>query len=553
MQLPASEKRVLIMQSRRSSSARWVARTVLNVLTLCALLAAGCTYLRGVARQRNYEARRDQQPGLWLSKHLLEQDTFFVYGRLLPDAASPDRHAMAVAAVSSRYRQDEIVDITHLGRTGSYFGLNLPAGDYTLLALADGDDDGSYEPSEVVASRALRLARSSFPHKVAPHIDLHLTAPAAVQLAALPIRVPAAAVRRESLFYPKGTLRELSDPIFAPSMSELGMYDPAAFMEAAPMMFYALEEDYAHKIPVIFIHGMGGSAREFEAMVARLDRARYKPWFFHYPSGMDLEQLAQLFYDIFLSGKVIPSFGMPTVIVAHSMGGLVVREAMNLCGTRPGEARVDSIITIATPLGGHPAARRGIDSAPMVLPAWRDLDPAGRFIARLFRKPLPEHTAHHVIFTYEDAADLASGTASDGVVAVADQLPAAARAQLTTVAGFQSGHADVLRSRAAIDRVVFLVRRAHNLLPEDHLGLLIRGGFDVPLGASYTEVEKYAIGCCSRHLQALARGTIKPLFPVQEHFIMVDRGDAAPANEFETAWLKLKADYPALTAPAPVR
>ena len=540
---------LLISHSQQGIRGWWAA---LTVVILGASLVGGCMYLRGVARQRDYEAREDRRPGLWLSKHILERDTFFVYGRLLgDDSDSSPRHAMSVAAISSRYRSDEIVDITHLGKTGSYFGLNLPAGSYTLLVLADGDDDGSYEASEVVGSRPLQLTHSSFPRKVAPHIDLRLRAATTARLAALPMRVPASAPRRESLFYPKGTLRSLRDPIFDPGMSELGMYDPAAFMEAAPMMFYALEDDLPHKVAVIFVHGMGGSARDFESMVGRLDRTRYKAWFFHYPSGMDLAQLAQLFHDIFLSGKVNPFMGVPVVIVAHSMGGLVVREALNLCESLPGEVAVDSIITIATPLGGQPAARRGIDSAPMVVPAWRDLDPTGRFVAGLFRRPLPRLTAHHVIYTYQDAAALASGAATDGVVAVASQLPAAARSQFTTVAGFQSGHGEILRARAAQDRVLALVRRAQNPLPEDHLRMLARGGFHVPLGPSYSELEKWAIRNYGLHLQALVSGELKPIFPVHEHFILVDRGAAPPTNPFETAWLKLKADHPELTGAAP--
>lgn len=67
-------------------------------------------------------------------------------------------------------------------------------------------------------------------------------------------------------------------------------------------MFYALEEDEAHKIPVVFVHGIGDSARAFEPIISQLDRDRYKPWFFYYPSGGDLDQLAGLFYNLFLSG-----------------------------------------------------------------------------------------------------------------------------------------------------------------------------------------------------------------------------------------------------------
>jgi len=110
-------------------------------------------------------------------------------------------------------------------------------------------------------------------------------------------------------------------------MATLGMYESAAFLELAPMLFYALEEDIGYKIPVIFVHGINGSPREFAEIVKHLDRRLYRPWFFYYPSGNDLGQLSEFFYNIFLSGKVIPLYQTPTVIVAHSMGGVIVRDA----------------------------------------------------------------------------------------------------------------------------------------------------------------------------------------------------------------------------------
>jgi pimeloyl-ACP methyl ester carboxylesterase len=205
------------------------------------------------------------------------------------------------------------------------------------------------------------LRQELFPEKVARNIDLVMGVASEVSLASLPQPVPEAnsLSQSESLFFPRGTIRSLDDPIFSRRMAELGMYDPAAFMESAPMMFYALEEDLGFKVPVVFVHGIGGNAQEFQDIVARLDRKRYKPWFFHCPSGMDLQQVGQLFYDIFLSAKVIPGDEMPMVIVAHSMGGLVVREAMNHYAGDAAEARLQRVVTIASPFGGMKSAGIG--------------------------------------------------------------------------------------------------------------------------------------------------------------------------------------------------
>jgi pimeloyl-ACP methyl ester carboxylesterase len=174
-------------------------------------------------------------------------------------------------------------------------------------------------------------------------------------------------------------------------MATLGLYRPAEFLERAPMMFYALEEDVGYKVPVVFVHGIDGSPRDFAPLLERLDRTRYKAWFFYYPTGQDLSHVAAMFHRVFLSGKVIPLGEMPLVIVAHSMGGVVVREAMNRCTGRAEEAHVAQLITIASPLGGHPAAHLA-RNAPLAVPSWRDLDPEGAFIANLYRRALPAGT-----------------------------------------------------------------------------------------------------------------------------------------------------------------
>src|SRR5690606_5006907 len=140
--------------------------------------------------------------------------------------------------------------------------------------------DGLLQGAEIVAGGALRLDAERFPERVAADIGLRpeafaIDAGLRIQIPELPAIEPPPA---ESLYYPKGTIRSLDDPIFSDHMASLGMYRPAAFMEVAPLMFYALEEDAGYKTPVIFVHGIGGSAANFAPIVDRMDRQRYAPW-----------------------------------------------------------------------------------------------------------------------------------------------------------------------------------------------------------------------------------------------------------------------------------
>jgi pimeloyl-ACP methyl ester carboxylesterase len=348
----------------------------------------------------------------------------------------------------------------------------------------------------------------------------------------------------ESLFYPKGSIRSLDDEIFSPDMATLGMYEPAAFLEEAPMMFYALEEDLAYKVPVVFVHGIDGSARNFQEIVARLDRTQYRPWFFYYPSGNDLGQLSEMFYKIFLSGKTIPlDEGMPMIIVAHSMGGLVVRDALNRYTGKKEENSTKLLITIASPLAGHPAARHS-SQGPVVLPSWRDVAPESGFMKLLRRKTLPKDLRYHLIYAYGNTSSVKLGENSDGVVPLSSQLSSEAQDESTMQYGFNDSHTGILQNPQAIQRILKLIEEVRSPYPDDHLRELKKGGYKVDLGDDYPPVGKFCIQMVGRWMDALASGAIAPIHPFQAHFVQVFRGEQSPDNPVEQAWARFIKEYP---------
>jgi len=514
------------------------------VLTVClAFCVCSCTYLKYASVQSEYARIQDIEPGQLNVKHMIDRATYFVYGRGIDATGSYKGLPKAIAAFSSKYQTNERVDTMHFEVAGSHFGLNLPEGRFDLLVFADIDGNGVFGPSEVVGKRSIELNSTSVPEKVLGQINLHLKTAVTIDWH-VSIDVPDYGGRSESLFFPSGTIRNLDDPIFDSNFSTLGMYDPASFLEQAPTMFYALEEDLAYKIPVVFVHGIGGSAREFESFIGQLDRTRYKPWFFHYPSGGDLDQLAELFYQIFLAGKVHRSNGMPMIVIAHSMGGLVVREAINKYKGEQRETRVNLFVSIATPFGGHAAAATGEKHGLIVLPSWRDLNPENPFIGNLYRKPMPEFVHHELIYAYKNPSAIKVGENSDGVVTLASQLYPQVQRQASGQFGFDNTHTDSLGSEEISEHIRVLMEGVENIYPPAQLRVLWQGGYEVSLGEAYTPMTRYVIHTYGRYLMALTKGTITPFHPEEERFIAVVKGEKSPRNDDDRGWLRFISEYP---------
>jgi len=518
------------------------------MLTLClAFFLWSCTYLKYASVQAEYARIQNAEPGQLNVKHMIDRESYFVHGRSIDSKRSYADIPKAIAAFSSKYQPNERVDTMYFQVAGSHFGMNLPEGRYDLLVFADIDGDGAFERSEVVGKRAIELNDAFVPDKVLGQVDVQLTEPITIDWD-VAIDVPDSRGRFESIFFPSGAIRTLDDPIFDSGFSTLGMYDPASFLEQAPTSFYALEEELAYKIPVVFVHGIGGSAREFATFVGQLDRSRYKPWFYHYPSGGDLDQLAELFYQVFLSGKVYQSSDMPMIIVAHSMGGLVVREAINKYEGKRRENQVHLLVTLASPFGGHSAAAAGEKHGLIVLPSWRDLNPENPFIGNLYRKPLPDFVHHELIYAYQNPGAIKIGENSDGVVALTSQLHPQAQRQASGQFGFDNTHTDILDSEEVAAHILARMEKVKNAWPPPQLHLLHQGGYDVTLGEAYSPIAQHSIRYYGKYLMALTKGTLTTFHPEEERFIAVVKGEETPRDDAEKGWLKFLSEYPEFTS-----
>jgi pimeloyl-ACP methyl ester carboxylesterase len=207
-----------------------------------------------------------------------------------------------------------------------------------------------------------------------------------------------------------GEIADLSDPHFGQENARLGYFEIFRFLWQVRPGIYFLEPYDPARVPVLFVHGALGNPQEFAPLIERLDPTRFQAWVYYYPSGAPLEPVGEFLARSVTSLQLRHGFE-ELAIVAHSMGGLVSRDAI----LRYHDIVVDDpmrlLVSISTPWAGVPSAEKGASRSPYVVPSWRDIAPRSDYLARLFfedsaqrmqRRRLPDQVTFHLLFGVDD-------------------------------------------------------------------------------------------------------------------------------------------------------
>lgn len=334
------------------------------------------------------------------------------------------------------------------------------AGTYGLVAFQDLSRDLKRQPDEPYLP--LEAERTVTCRAGEPHANMALRIPAAgrprqagyLDLSALQARNVHDQLKvslGELTAY--GVIAALLDARFADAVAEDGLWRPFDFLFKGGAGIYFLEPYDANKVPVLFVHGINGTPLNFRALIERLDRKRFQPWVYYYPSGGSLDTIADHLTQTMRHLQVQLGFQSFSV-VAHSMGGLVSRGFVLRYKESGGQAAIPLYVTISTPWGGHKAAEMGVKTAPAVVRVWVDMAPGSPYQRALFyrdpdaqRTPrsLPPGTPHHMLFTFKQGS-VSLGEANDGTVTVASQMHREAQRDATRLYGFDETHMGVLES-----------------------------------------------------------------------------------------------------------
>jgi pimeloyl-ACP methyl ester carboxylesterase len=250
-----------------------------------------------------------------------------------------------------------------------------------------------------------------------------------------------------------GVVTTLDDPRFSETNATNSMWRPYDFIFDVGPGVYFLEPYDPRKMPVLFVHGINGTPANFRYLVERLDRTKYQPWLYYYPSGVRLSGVADHLDQTMKNLQLQHGFTQYHV-VAHSMGGLVSRGFLLRNQSFQSRARIPLYITISTPWAGHKAAESGVKHAPAVVYVWNDMVPHSAYLTDLFfsnhngapmHRSLPAGIQHHLLFGYKDRGAL-SGECTDSTVTVSSQLYSGAQQDASRLYGFEETHMSILDS-----------------------------------------------------------------------------------------------------------
>jgi pimeloyl-ACP methyl ester carboxylesterase len=413
-----------------------VALLIVLVLTL-----SGCSYVNFFARKAHWGITFKGIPSMSALNNLAPEESLIVAGQLIRPLQRQEEPLLLVA-VSNQYRQNEIVAVAQIQKTINVYMAFLPKGDYKLFIFADLDGNKDFESNEVVGRASVRVApKRSLSEEVlgGPSITLDFDHPGEVGF-----RVNES-VRQTSYVY-----ATLDDGFFDPRFGTAGLYNPVELISHTQGFIFGLEDYDPEKTLVLFIHGVGGTPRDWKFIVDGLDRKRFQPFFFYYPSGLPLNKLGAILAQIinYISSNS-KNHRHNIVLVAHSMGGLIALSAIHRLSDNKASSSIKMFCTFSTPYGGSDPARYWENKAPTMVPAWRDIATGSEFLQDLTNRPFPARLPFYLYFTYKDPSTLKQSDSGDGIVSLRSQLEPFIQNAATKIIGLPETHMGALKSPAA--------------------------------------------------------------------------------------------------------
>ena len=368
------------------------------------------------------------------------------------------KHPIIIQLFAEVDGKRQMIGFRIVDKTEGFYLFVVPDGKYYILAFEDANANFAYDAGEYFG--AFGKPEQIVIADLQPRQDLHVDVS---QTEGFPkgfrtdISTFAAKTFAENVA--TGTVIGLDDEKFSEETARMGYWQPVTFLKEAGVGIYFLEPYDSDKIPILFVHGASGTPRHFKSLADQIDRDRFQPWFYHYPSGLPLDKISK-----FLNRLITIIHGdfqfKQLYVTGHSMGGLVSRSFILRNRFGDGNDYIKLFVSISTPWNGHEASQKGVESAPVAIPSWHDMVPDSPFIQEVFSRTLTPQIDYHLIFSHKGDCSVFMDN-NDGSVTLRSQLDFRAQKDALSKWGFDNGHVDILSSPQLITEINAIIDRTY--------------------------------------------------------------------------------------------
>ena len=338
----------------------------------------------------------------------------------------------------------EIAHYTVLHDSGEY-ELMVGQGNYYVFAFWDKNRNLIYEEGEP-AGQYGDPKGVSVP-AVGVVYDVDIVIPREGRNIEIPYGSKIAPVKPDVLYSRQaGDVTDLDDERFSEENGIKGFWEPISFFKQFGGNIYFLEKYDPEKTPILFIHGATGTPKGWQYFVNHIDRTRFQPWFFYYPTGARLNSMAYLLLWKLTHLQTKYQFS-EIYITAHSMGGLVARSFIINYGRQ--FPYVKLFVSLATPWGGVRMAEYGVRQSPAVIPSWRDMQPDGGFIKSLYRTRMPKTVRFYMFYGYRGSRNPFFSN-NDGTIALSSLLDYRPQSEAEMNYAFDEDHESIISSKEVL-------------------------------------------------------------------------------------------------------
>ena len=373
----------------------------------------------------------------------LSRDACLIIGEIV--AHAPLKKPIVVVAYTRQGDQIVIGDYAVLSAPGQY-ELLVQEGRYQLFAFEDANGNLAHDKGEHAGHFGKAENVVTQWGGIVWGMDIEISDQPAGPVPFLADLLLLYSDGKRKPFTSAGFITDLDNPIFTAEQGAKGFWAPLDSFRRTGANVYFLEPYDRRKIPVLLVHGAAGSPQDWRYFIENMDRSRYQPWIFHYPSGARLQTMSfflrKKLYDLERKYRFEHLF-----IVAHSMGGLVSRAA--LIEFDQHNRSVKLFVSISTPWGGEERAKTGVEHSPAVIPSWKDMEPDSPFIRNVFSVKLPDTMRYYLLFGHKGGGSLFRQN-NDSTVTLESMLDPRAQADALKVAGFNEDHISILNSPEVI-------------------------------------------------------------------------------------------------------